>query len=50
LLVPKIKIEASGSNTSGSIIAIIAVMLKGRTTSKPRTCLILESAALIREQ
>ena len=29
LLVPKIKIDASGRNTSGSIIATIAVMLNG---------------------
>jgi hypothetical protein len=37
LLVPKIKIEASGSRMSGSMMAIIETMLSGRTRSKPRT-------------
>src|SRR5215211_1589259 len=38
LLVPKMKIEASGRNTRGSIMNMSMPMLSGRTTSKPRTC------------
>jgi hypothetical protein len=41
------KIEASGSSTSGNIIKIIAAMLKGRTTSNPRTCRIVGRVELI---
>src|SRR5689334_18167441 len=47
LLVPNMNIEASGSSTSGSIITITVTMLSGLTTSKPRTCLIPETVALI---
>ena len=39
LLVPKIKIDASGSSTSGSMMKSSVPTLKGRTTSNPRTCL-----------
>ena len=38
LLVPKMKIEASGRNTSGSIMKTSMPMLSGRATSNPRTC------------
>jgi hypothetical protein len=47
LLVPKMKIEASGSRTSGSISSTTIPRLNGRTTSNPRTCRIAEIAALI---
>ena len=36
-LVPNIKIDASGRNTSGNIMNTSMPMLKGRATSKPRT-------------
>jgi len=38
LLVPKIKIEASGRKTSGSIMNTSMPILSGRATSNPRTC------------
>jgi hypothetical protein len=47
LLVPNRNIEASGSRTSGSITAIITVILSGFITSKPRTCRIELRLALI---
>jgi hypothetical protein len=37
LLVPKIKIEASGRKTSGSIMKTSMPILRGRATSNPRT-------------
>jgi hypothetical protein len=41
LLVPKMKIDKSGRNTSGSIMKTSMPMLSGRTTSNPRTCRIV---------
>ncbi|CAN5532899.1 hypothetical protein BH20ACI3_BH20ACI3_29160 [soil metagenome] len=38
LLVPKMKIDESGRNTSGNIMSTSTPMLRGRATSKPRTC------------
>ena len=37
LLVPKMKIDRSGRNTSGNIMKTSRPMLNGRTTSNPRT-------------
>jgi hypothetical protein len=37
LLVPKMKMDASGSNTSGNMMPSIAATLSGRTTSNPLT-------------
>jgi hypothetical protein len=47
LLVPNMKIDASGSSMSGSIMPTIAVMLMGFIRSKPRVCLMPERFALI---
>jgi len=47
LLVPKMNIESSGRNTSGSIMNISMPMLSGRITSKPRTCRIVGIIELI---
>ncbi len=47
LLVPKMKIEARGRNTSGSIRKTSMPMLKGRATSNPRTCRIAGAKVLI---
>src|SRR5882724_8954844 len=46
LLVPKIKIEASGKKTSGNIMNTSMPMLKGRATSNPRTCRIVGISVL----
>src|ERR1051325_6915070 len=48
LLVPKMKIDASGSSTSGSINRMTIPSPNGFAGSNPRTCLIAETAALIR--
>ena len=40
------KIDASGSSTSGSMTATITPTLSGLTTSKPRVCLTPETFAL----
>jgi hypothetical protein len=47
LPVPKMKIDASGRNTSGSMRTMSVPILNGLTTSKPCTCRIVETAALI---
>ena len=47
MLVPKIKMDARGKRTSGSIKSTTMLRLKGFTTSKPRTCLIVAIALLI---
>src|SRR4051812_44907175 len=47
LLVPKIKIEASGRNTSGNIMNTSMPILSGRATSNPRTCLIAGAMLLM---
>src|SRR5688500_776081 len=47
LLVPKMKIDASGRNTSGNIMNTSMPMLRGRTTSNPRTCRIAGAIVLI---
>ena len=47
LLVPKMKIEASGRKTSGNIIKMSMPMLSGRTTSNPRTCRIAGTIVLM---
>src|SRR6185503_17408360 len=47
LLVPKMKIEASGRKTSGNIMKMSMPMLSGRTTSNPRTCRIAGAILLI---
>src|SRR5215212_9597074 len=48
LLVPKMKMDASGKSTSGSINRMTIPSPNGFDGSNPRTCLIAETAALIR--
>src|SRR5918997_4980538 len=47
LLVPKMKMDASGSKISGSINRMTSPSPNGFAGSNPRTCLIAETAALI---
>src|SRR5690349_17395481 len=47
LRVPKMKIDASGRNTSGSIMNTSMALLSGRATLNPRSCLIAGAKLLI---